>query len=454
MGIFEKIYDRSPVFFQNIMVSVKGYLNNRERYGREYEEYRKFLREYDAWPIEKKLRHQQDELVSFVRFAYENSRFFQKFYEGIDIDAICTVEDLKKLPIMEKETLRQHMNELAIKTGEPYMYCNTGGTTGKSLQITMTYKDMMRRMAILDHFKAKVGFEHRVMRRATFNGKHIVPPAQKKKVFWRYNAACKQKIFSSFHITEENIPYYVEELNRFKPHALDGFFTSMCDIAGYIERHHISLKFKPVAIFPTSETLTDEGRALLERVFGCKVYNQYASSEGAPFVNECPDQQLHVLLASGVIESYGDQDEVLVTSFTTHGCPLIRYRIGDRMIFDHQATCPCGDTSPVVKTIEGRRLDFLYTAEGARINAGNVSNLLKYLPNVVIHSQFIQNRKEEVVLLLEVDQRLFKQEYEAEIRREFAHTFGHSTNLYIRYVDEIPREVSGKYRMIKNLVEE
>ena len=52
----------------------------------------------------------------------------------------------------------------------------------------------------------------------------------------RYNAACKQMIYSSFHITEENMKYYVESLNKFKPHAIDGFFIIMCDIAGYIGR--------------------------------------------------------------------------------------------------------------------------------------------------------------------------------------------------------------------------
>jgi phenylacetate-CoA ligase len=405
VGFFEKIYDRLPLFFQNVMVSVKGYLNNRERYGRTYDEYRAFLRDYDTWTLEKKLEHQREQLVSFVRFTYENSAFYREFYKDVDIDSIRTVEDLKKLPILEKETLRKQIADIVIDTGEPCLKCTTGGTTGKSLQIAMTHTDMMRRMAMLDHFKAKVGFEHRKMRRATFNGKHIVPPRQIKKVFWRYNAACKQKIYSSFHITEENLKYYVEDLNRFKPQALDGFFTSMCDIAGYIERHNIPLTFKPVAIFPTSETLSNEGRALLERVFGCKVYNQYASSEGAPFVNECPNQQLHVVLASGVFEPYGDHDEVLVTSFTTRATPLIRYRIGDCMIFDRQAVCSCGDTSLLVKAIEGRKLDFLYTAEGAKINAGNISNLLKYLPNVVIHSQFVQTVKHEVTLLIEVEKR-------------------------------------------------
>lgn len=452
MGRFEKIYDRSPIFFQNVMVSVKGYLNNRERYGKAYTEYRAFLRDYDTWTYERKLAHQQEELVSFVRFAYENSTFYHEFYKDVDMASIQTAEDLKKLPILEKEVLRQRIDDVMIQTDEPCWKPSTGGTTGKSLQVTMTYSDMMRRMAILDHFKAKVGFEHRKMRRATFNGKHIVPPEQTKKKFWRYNASCKQKIYSSFHITEENMRYYVEDLNRFKPQALDGFFTSMCDIAGYIERHNIALTFRPIAIFPTSETLTDEGRALLERVFGCKVYNQYASSEGAPFVNDCPEQHLHVLLASGVIETYDDTDEVLVTSFTTHATPLIRYRIGDRMVFDGDADCPCGDSSPLVRSIEGRSRDYLYTGDGMRLS--HFGSILKGLPAVVIHMQLVQERREEVLLLLQVDTALFTAEHERRIRENFTHAFGKNTGLTIRYVDEIPREPSGKYRMIKNLIEE
>jgi len=99
MGTFEKIYDHSPIFFQNLMVSVKGYLNNRERYGKAYDEYRVFLRDYDTWSLEKKRQHQQEELIAFVRFAYENSAFYREFYQDVDIDAIRTAEDLKALPV-------------------------------------------------------------------------------------------------------------------------------------------------------------------------------------------------------------------------------------------------------------------------------------------------------------------------------------------------------------------
>ena len=80
-----------------------------------------------------------------------------------------------------------------------------------------------------------------------------------------------------------------------------------------------------------------------------------------------------------------------MTSFTTHGTPLIRYRIGDSMVFsDQDAACKCGLPSPVVRQIMGRRLDYLYTAQGAKINACNVANLFKNVHNDLIRAQAVQ----------------------------------------------------------------
>lgn len=453
MQLLEKIYDVSPIFFQNIMVSVSGYQRNLTRYGKIYYDYLNFLSDFDTWPLERKLEYQRNELVKFIRYTVSNSKFYKKLYKDIDIESIKDISDLKKLPIVDKEMLRENIDDVITIPRKGAVEGHTGGTTGKSLVVLFTPEDMMKRMAMLDHFKARVGFEHRKMKRATFNGKHIIPPKQKKKILWRYNAACKQMIYSSFHITEDNIKYYVDSLNKFKPQAIDGFFTCMCDIASYIERHKIKLDFTPIAIFPTSETLTKAGRELLERVFKCKVYDQYASSEGAPFVTECKEQVLHMELATGVFEHFKEgSDEILVTSFMTHGTPLIRYRIGDSMSFDEGSICKCGIESPIVKEIQGRSLDFLYTAEGAKINAGNVANLFKNMPNALIRAQAIQERLDEIKIKLEVDKKLYKPEYDDLLKDEFLHKFGKGTRIIIEHVDEIPREKSGKFRMIKNYI--
>lgn len=456
MGLLENLYDKSPIFLQNLMVSASGYQRNRTRYGKVYNDYRAFLREFDKYTLAEKLQFQEKEFIEFIKYANENSTFYKELYRDVDINSINQISDIKKLPIVDKEMIRANITEVNTVERKGAVEGHTGGTTGKSLVVLMTPNDMMKRMAMLDHFKFRVGFEHLKMKRATFNGKHIVPPLQKKKVFWRYNAACKQMIYSSFHLTEENMKYYVESLNEFQPQAIDGFFMSMCDVAGYIERHSIKLTFKPVAIFPTSETLTDSGRELLERVFDCKVYDQYASSEGAPFVTECKKQVLHVELASGVFEHFEENsDEILVTSFTTHGTPLIRYRIGDSMTFESGNTrCHCGMDRPIVKSIQGRKLDFLYTSDGARINGGNVANLFKNMPNALIRAQTIQDEMNEITILLEVDKNKYKPEYDEMLEDEFLHKFGRGTKINIRHVEEIPREKSGKFRMIKNNIVE
>lgn len=453
MGLLEKIYDHSPIFFQNIMCSFKGYLQFRERYGGYYWSYRKYFEKLDAKPIEYQQKLQEKKLIAFLRYAARNSSFYADLYKDIDLNSIRSVDDLKKLPIVDKEMLRSNIDQVVTISKEDALINHTGGTTGKSLVVRSSVRDNQERMAMLDHFKSRVGFEHLKMKRATFNGKHIIPPGQKKKVFWRYNASCKQMIYSSFHLTEENMKYYVESLNKFRPDAIDGFFTCMCDVAGYIERKGIKLSFQPKAIFPTSETLTKSGRELLERVFKCKVYDQYASSEGAPFVTECPNQNLHMELSSGVIEHIAEDDtEILVTSFTTHGTPLIRYRIGDSMAFPSERTCTCGLCGPIVDEIQGRKLDYIYTSEGAKINAGNVSNIVKNLPNSVIRTQFVQDTMDEVKVLLEVDRSLFEEKHIMILRDELMHKLGRDMNFKIEVVDEIPREASGKFRMIKNNV--
>jgi lipopolysaccharide/colanic/teichoic acid biosynthesis glycosyltransferase len=61
-------------------------------------------------------------------------------------------------------------------------------------------------------------------------------------------------------------------------------------------------------------------------------------------------------------------------------------------------------------------------------------------------------RKYSFTVLLEVDKKLYKPEYDDQLRQEFLHKFGQNTKFTIRHVDEIPRESSGKFRMIINNV--
>jgi phenylacetate-CoA ligase len=109
---------------------------------------------------------------------------------------------------------------------------------------------------------------------------------------------------------------------------------------------------------------------------------------------------------------------------------------------DIKASCACGIQAPIVLQIQGRRLDFLYTSDGAKINAGNVSNLFKNMPNALIRAQAVQDKMDEIIIKLEVDKKLYKPEYDKLLKDEFLHKFGTGTEIIIEHVDEIPREKS------------
>ena len=447
----QSMYDMSPLWIQHLMVTGYGHQAKRRRYGPYYREHLAFLDKFDHFSREQQRSYQLQELLKLLRYVRERSPFYRDLYTDVDIDSLRDVTDLRRLPVVTKDMLRENIEQIVTISKRSAHVGHTGGTTGMSLTVYNTTENGQQRMATLDHFKAKHGFINMRMKRATFSGKHIVPPGNRNPVFWRYNAAIRQMLYSTFHITDATCQCYIASLNRFRPEAIDGFVSSISEIADYILRHGIHLDFRPRVVFPTSETVTPRHRDLIERAFGCKVRDQYASSEGAPFVWECERGSLHYDLSTGVIENMDGSDEVLVTSFTTYGTPLIRYRIGDCMTFtpDHEI-CPCGYASPLVRSIEGRVVDCLYATNGARVNMGNMANIVKNAPNSIIRAQFVQLEKQAITAKIVVDHNRYRTADGAQLASEMRHKFGADMRITVSVVDSIPRDASGKHSLIIN----
>ena len=446
-GFYYKVYNNCPIWLQNLLISLYGYKLYRQRYGKVYHEYIEELRNKDYSDLQSAEEYQNAELIKLVNYAVNNSPFYKEFYKGINISEIKTVDDLKLLPILEKETLRQNIEKIYTIKPEDGMKSFTGGTTGKSLMVVYTKDDYQKRMVHIDFFKEKLNITNK-MRRATFSGRQFIPPNQNSKVFWRYNYILKQKLYSTFNLMNNNLPYYVEDLNIFKPEIINGFVSAIYDIAKYIKTNNISLTFNPIAIFTTSETLLPFHTEMIEEAFGCPVYNQYASAEGAPFITECKNRELHYNLDTGIIEIVNDV-EMLVTSFNTYGTPLIRYRIGDSIIFK-DGKCTCGCCYPLVKEIQGRQVEYLISREKGKVSLSHLADVIKGLPNCIRNMQFIQNNLDEIDIKIVVDKSRYRVEYGKLIIDEMAYRFGKKMKFNLIMVDEIPREKSGKYSLIKN----
>src|SRR3546814_20135429 len=100
------------------------------------------------------------------------------------------------------------------------------------------------------------------------------------------------------------------------------------------------------------------------------------------------------------------EGEILVTSFTTRGTPLIRYRIGDRIsLAPDDYRCPCGSCFPVVEHIDGRTADFIWSPENGKVNLGNIGNSTKDAEGIICF-QIVQEAPAAVNVAVMANQRL------------------------------------------------
>ena len=397
------LYTRCPVAIQNLLMSIYGLKLYRKRYDRVFHEELKRIEAKDLSDLNSEIAAQNEGIRDLVKYAYEHSPFYHKLFSGINLSTIRTAVDLRKLPIVDKETFRSHIERIYTipKKGADIGF--TGGTTGKSLEIRYLKGDPQRRLAYLINFE-KVHGAMPGMKRATFNGRQFIDSRQKSHVYWRHNYIRRQKLYSTFDMTDDNLPYYIADLNRFKPKIINGFVSAIYILADFILRSRKPLDFKPTVIFTTSETLLSFHREKIEAAFGCPVRDQYASGEGAPFITECRYGNLHYDLSTGVIESLTTEqgNEMVVTSFLTHGTPLIRYRIGD-LWEPMEGSCPCGSCHPLVRRIEGRNVDFLISPERGKISLSHLADVIKGMPNCVRNMQFIQEKSDSLRVLIVVD---------------------------------------------------
>ncbi len=444
-----KIYNASPIWAQNLLTSMQGYQYKRRRYGKHYKAYLEELSKRDYSDKEAQREYQDQRFLSLVRHAMTNSPFYREFYSDVDISVIRGVQDIGLLPILEKEMVRRNLEAMYTIPASTGVVINPSGSTGTPRRVLYTHEDLQRRMAYLDHFKAQHGFVSGKMRRASFTTAKIVPAGQTKKVFWRDNISIKQRLYSGYHCKGDNIPFYVDSLNKFKPLALDGLPSSIYEIARYVNENNITLKFTPIAIFPTAETLLPHYRSAIEKAFNCPVRDQYASSEGAPFITECPFGNLHYNMDTGVIEV--DQNgEMIVTCFETYGTPLIRYMIGDRLVMgDPNDRCECGSSHPIVDRIEGRGVEFLESLSNGRFSAIYLSLVSEEFLNSVKRMQFVQETLSEITILLEVDDR-YSPNMDRIIIDKLKYSFGDDMTFSVKVVEEIPKDASGKYRLIRS----
>lgn len=440
-----------PLNIQNTAVSITNTYFYKIRHGGKYRDYRQ---QYFNWGnVNEKdiIAEQQTRLKFFLQYAKKNSQWY---YNKISQDAIDSC-DLSSIPILEKKHIIENLETIQTLRDKDGVISLTGGTTGSSMKVIYTKEDMQERFAILDNFRAEYGYELG-KKTAWFSGKNLISEKDiSKGICSHYDFINKIRFYSTFYINKQSFDIYWKSLIEFKPEFVVGFPSSVYEICRIADSKGLRLNTKVKVFFPTAETVLPQHREVIGRVLGCKLVDQYASSEGAPFILECTEGNLHIHPLTGIFEVVDKnllpsvEGELLVTSFTTKGTPLIRYHIGDNIkLSSKERVCPCGSSFPLIDKIQGRSTDYLVSPTHGKVNLGNLSNSTKNVSGI-IKFQAIQDKSDEIKVLV-VANSTFDNFEKDKFKSALNERFGPRVNLVINIVEDIPNEKSGKFRIIKN----
>lgn len=434
-----------PYFVQNIFVTSFNCYQYALRHGGKYREFRNYYQTIEHYNHKRLNTEIENKKSNFLEYVTKESDWYKNYID----------HELVQFPVLEKVQLVNNLSRISTITEKEGIVSLTGGTTGASMKVIYTKQDTQERFAILDHFRAKHGYTLG-KKTAWFSGKNLITKSDLLKGRCaHYDFINKIRFYSTFLINLDNFDVYWQDLNKFKPEFIVGFPSSVYELCKIAKSRGLKFDTPVKVFFPTAETVLKEHRTVIGEIMGCKLVDQYASSEGAPFILECEQGRLHLHPLTGIFEVVdselkpSNKGELLVTSFTTHGTPLVRYRIGDSIELDSsRELCACGLKFPIVKSIQGRTTDYIYSEEYGKVNLGNISNSTKDVKGIICF-QIIQNSYDTLEIFI-VKNDIYNKHEEIKFMSALRERVGNNIKLKIKYVNEIAKENSGKFRIVKN----
>jgi phenylacetate-CoA ligase len=445
----EDFYFSSPVWLQNILVSIYGYNLYRKRYTGIYHDIIKLVRESRTWTQRKVEDYQCEKLFLMAKHCRQNIPYYQKLFanHGLHENNFTTLESLQQLPILSKQQLLQNIDAFCQPGTRPYMLQHTSGSTGTPLVLGVNEYTYKLAMALLVEHEEFNGVSFKA-KRATFAGRMVQRSNNMLPPFSRINRAENQKLFSSYHLNDSTFPWYRKELDSFQPSEIIGYPSAICELAMCYEKHAQSPGFSPRAIITNSETLLSWQREKIERVFQCNVFDYYGTAEYVLFAGQGSKGTYRLNPIIGITEVLKEKHsdppsgELIATSLTNYHMPLLRYNTGD--IAEIPETSPSRTVTHSLLAIHGRKDDYIESTDGRKI--GRMDHIFKGLKGIK-EAQLIQHDIDRCSIIL-VKNTKSEEINEQQLKENFYARTGNTINLSIIYREKIPRGANGKFKSV------
>ena len=362
---------------------------------------------------------QLERLKAAVKNAYENVPYYRKRFNELNItpDDINSLKDIEKLPFTTKDDLRDAypFEMFAVPRKQIVEVHTSSGTTGKPTVSGYTRGDIEIWSEVMARGLSMAGVTDEDIIQNThgyglFTGGFGV----------HYGA---QKIGATvIPISTGQTKRQIEIMQDFGTTVM--IFTPSYGLylAEELEEEGVDIKdlgFKAIGF--GAEMWTEEMRQQIEKRFNAPAYNIYGLTEimGPGVGLECSVQEgLHLfedhfypeIIDSDTLETLpeGNRGELVLTTLTREGTPLIRFRTKDITPLK-RGKCDCGRNLVKMERITGRTDDML-KIRGVSVFPSQIEKALLRIDGLEPHYQIIVTRPhlmDEVEVRVEASEGLF-----------------------------------------------
>jgi phenylacetate-CoA ligase len=335
-------------------------------------------------------RHQLAKLRETIDYVRWKSPFYREHLAGLPTGWLKDLEDLKQFPFTTPEHLQERGPEfLCVSQSEieRVVTLEIPGATTKPRRLYFTEEDV----------ELTVDFFHHGMSTLVAPGQTVLVlmpgdrPASVGDLLVR--ALRRINVEGIVHGMVENPGHTIGEILRHSIDCLVGIPTQVLSLA----RHEAGASIpqgRIKSVLLSSDYVSPAIVQELESAWGCRVFNHYGSTEmGLGGGVECQALQGYHLReadlyfeivdpSSGEPQPAGMWGEIVFTTMTRKGMPLIRYRTGDLSRFLSDA-CPCGTALRRLDTVRGRLKDFAPVGESHWLGIVELDDVLFPVPGLL-----------------------------------------------------------------------
>lgn len=400
-------------------------------------------------------------LQGLLRRVAGGSPFYQqKFAQtGLLPEDIRSPADFEKLPFTTKEELRNAypLNLQAVPDEEIVRIHSSSGTTGKPVIIPYTAKDVENWAVMFERCYRMAGITNK-------DRIQITPGYGLWTAGIGFQAGAERLGAMAIPMGPGNTEKQLQMLVDLRSTVLGATSSYALLLAEQIEKRGLQDQICLKKGIIGSERWGDKMRARIKNELGIELYDIYGLTEiyGPGISISCrAEKGLHywndhlyfeiIDPKTGEVLPDGEPGELVITTLTKEGAPLIRYRTRDltRLL---PGTCPCGCAFPRHDRIIGRT-DDMTKVKGVNIYPGQIDDLLKDVQGASSEYQIVINHldgKDSMLLRFERENATAPNEVELRVKHTFKQKIGITISVESMPIGELPRSEKKSVRIIDN----